>query len=123
MEINLTKKFSELTIQYEVFRRLRELKINCALEYSVRQPSNPKRLIRFDIIVFKSNGSVVCIVETKSYNSNRPANKQTKQFEKYSEFDVPIVYICSPYQIENGVQEIYNMYNLQYNSHNSLNNG
>lgn len=110
MKIDLTRKFSELTIQYEVFRRLRELKINCALEYSVRLPSNPKKLVRFDIIVFTSDGEVICIVETKTYNSNRSANKQTVQFSRYSEFDVPIIYICSPYQIEKGIQDIHKLY-------------
>jgi hypothetical protein len=104
MKIDIKKKLPEKMIQYEVFRILRELNISCILEYTTKLPSTGK-YVRFDIIVHRGD-DVVCIVETKTYNSDRPANKSTKQFSKYSEFNVPIVYICNPYQIINGVKEI-----------------
>ena len=118
MEYKPIKKYSEATIQAELYHRLRLLNIDCILEYPHLAPDN--RMARLDCVIVKDR-QIVAIVEikrrTKGYDY-----QNTRQFKKYSSFGVPLIYCFGYHQIDETIKKIQEIL-LNYNSNNYIKGG
>lgn len=92
------KRLPEANILAEFYCQCKTVGLQCVLEYTVYHS-------RLDAIIVK-DGFIVAIVEVKSYSTDRPPNTQTKQFEKYLRFGVPLFWITRFNQVSKVVSEI-----------------
>jgi hypothetical protein len=107
MEYVRPTRLPEANIQAEVYRRLKELNIECVLEYKF-----VKEKIRADVIVIKDN-KIICACEIKSkLYLNRPVNTTTKQFKKYFSLGIPIFYTGRLEKVDELINRIVNLYNI-----------
>lgn len=100
MKFNLTsQRISEANIQAEVYHRLRLAGIICYLEYKHQN-------CRFDMVIIKGD-VIVLIVEFKSRIRHiGRINTKGKQYQKYTAFDVPVIYCTNKSEIDDTVRVI-----------------
>lgn len=87
------KRVSEATIQAEFYHRCRESKIRCYLEYKYERS-------RFDAVLYDENKNIYAIVEFKSRTKECGINKDGRQYKKYSQYKIPIIYVMNIKAVE-----------------------
>ena len=92
------KRLPEANILAEFYCQCKAAGLNCFLEHTYRGS-------RFDAVIIKDD-FIVAIVEVKSYSNTRPPNTETKQFEKYRRFGVPLFWITRLSQVSEVVKGI-----------------
>ena len=98
LEFQEPKRFPEANILAEFYCQCKASGLHCVLEYTYYHS-------RFDAIIVK-DGLIVAVVEVKSYSNDRAPNTNTKQFEKYRRFGVPLFWITRFNQVPKVVSEI-----------------
>lgn len=78
------KRISEANIQAECYHRLRNLGINCYLEYKLQH-------CRLDMVIVVNENTIACIVEFKSRTKDLTLRKG-KQYTKYKALGFPLLY-------------------------------
>lgn len=100
MKLKIGKRISEANIQAEFYRKCLENKLNCYLEYKYDK-------CRFDAVLYhKYNKDIYAIVEIKSYIKKQSPNLNTKQLEKYSQYNIPIYVIGRIEDIDSTIEKI-----------------
>jgi len=88
MKYHHSKKKHEDNIKAELFLHLRNLGIPCVLEYRHCTPIG-QRNCRFDLVVLDAQKeNIILIVEVK--NGPNTIWPDSKQFARYSKFNVPV---------------------------------
>lgn len=99
MQFNFPKRLPEANIQAEIYRRCKELDIECYLEYKHEH-------CRFDIVIVRDE-LIIGIIEVK--NSVRTKiNKRTRQYKKYSSYGVPLHYCLGQNYVDSTINQIIN---------------
>ena len=92
------KKVSEATCVAECYYRLRLKNIPCALEYK-------KDNCRFDMVILNQKRNVIiAIVEFK--NKRKKEIKKSKQYYKYLNYNLPLLYYTKLGQMDDLVKKI-----------------
>ena len=88
-------KFTEFEVQATIWTALRQMGFNARGEIKTRFVCERKRsCCRFDILVYKQDGDVLCIIEIKSDKRKDLSNwSETRQGKRYAEFGVPVYLI------------------------------
>lgn len=91
-------RLAEASIQAILYGELQKLEIPCLLEVSFED-------CRFDCVILRGD-RVIAIIETKSYSNNREPNLKTKQYAKYSRYNVPVIYLTRQENVHDVICEI-----------------
>jgi hypothetical protein len=92
------RRLHSANIQAELYSRCQRLGLECYLEY-VHERN------RFDALIVHQ-GNIVCIIEVKSYTRDKPANRATKQIDKYSKYGVPVLMLVRMADVDQIINEI-----------------
>jgi hypothetical protein len=87
MKLIIKNKVSESNIQAEFFCKCREVGLNCYLEYTYEN-------CRFDAVLYDDEKNIYCIVEFKSYKTDKAEKLNTKQLCRYKKYNLPII-VCT----------------------------
>lgn len=87
-----SNRLPEANVQAELYRRCWNQGIKCILEHRHEG-------CRFDALILDSNYEAIAIVEVKNARKLRKPLLERKQYQKYSAFGVPVIYL-------NGYKEI-----------------
>jgi len=102
MEFKLYRgRISEGTIQAECYHRLRLLDIESHMEHRHEN-------CRFDLVIVK-DGNILAIIEFKNYArdySHRKRLRNSKQFQKYSSYGVPVIYCRKMEEVDQTIEKI-----------------
>jgi hypothetical protein len=101
------KRLREANIQAELYGRLKELGINCYLEYPYFAVGC-KRRFRADAAIYKNN-SIVCFVEVKSRRRPSQPNWFSKQLQHYRSTGLYVV-VCDNFNFEESITKIQELY-------------
>lgn len=100
MELKLKRKrISEANIQAEFYHQCRTLSIPCYLEY--KQDTSRFDAVIYDPITLK----ILIIIEIKNSKKSK-VNEETKQFNKYKKFNIPIMVIRNSNDIKEAIVNI-----------------
>lgn len=99
MELKFNR-VSEVSVQGEFYHRCRLADIPCYLGYKYEHSV-------FDCVIYdKDTKQILCLVEIKSYiNPIKEAHKG-KQFNKYSQYKIPLFYILRLEDIDLTIRKI-----------------
>lgn len=95
------KNISESLIQCELYRRCFEEGIDVYPEYSCEVNG---RRCRFDLVIILDE-EIIMIIEVKSRSSNYKIHRG-KQYEKYKQTGLPVIYCTNLEMIENTMNRI-----------------
>ncbi len=87
MKFIVKNKISESNIQADFFCKCRDVEINCYLEYTHED-------CRFDAVLYDDAKNIYCIIEFKSYKTDKLEKLNTKQLKKYEKYNLPII-VCT----------------------------
>lgn len=100
-------KIPEANIQAELYYQLKLIKIKSFLE-CVKYKNRIKS--KFDVAVLDNSGdNIIAIVEIKSWSNKATSmwsRKSQKQFKKYSEYGLPLLYCCGMQEIDLTIDSI-----------------
>lgn len=88
MNLYIGKRVAEATIQAEFYHLCRVNKIRCYLEYRYGRS-------RFDGVLYNEDKSIYAIIEFKSRYNTFKLNKDGRQFNKYMQYDIPLIYVVN----------------------------
>ena len=91
-------RISHTQLQAEFYRQCYNKGINIFCEYYYDD-------CRFDAVVYHKN-QVLILIEIKNYKKKRAPNLTTKQYAKYSRYNLPLYYIVNIDDIEPIVEKI-----------------
>ena len=112
MEFKVKYRVSDANIQAEVYHRLRNICIPCYLEYKYENS-------RFDMVILdKTMKNIIAIVEFKFYryvSSLKRDYRITKQYKKYSKYNLPLLYCRHKTEINRVINDIVRIYKNYHN--------
>ena len=80
------KRPAEANVQAYLFMKCYENGLNCYLDHLVQT----KRKHQLDAVIFDDSNNIICVIEVKSYKTERPGNRETKQLAKYKALGYPV---------------------------------
>lgn len=107
-EIQYPARTSEFEIQAELFQDLKQLgyDIHGEVPTSWNRRTGTKGA-RFDLVIFRNKRAAV-LIEVKSHlagRSHKPTT-QTKQYQRYSQYGLPVIYCTNLTQIEETIAKV-----------------
>ena len=107
MKIEYPIFISEFDTQAELCSRLKGLGYDVRGEVRLTDISQQKgyREFRFDLVVFKEKEAKI-IIEVKRNSKKEGFNYNTRQFKKYSLFNIPLIYCFGIEDIEDTIKKI-----------------
>jgi hypothetical protein len=113
LNIAKPKSYSEFEVQATLYAILKfNHKIDVRGEVSYKMPTYGELKAsssRFDLVIFK-NDKAICIIEVKNGKKEKQ-NTTTRQFKKYSQFGIKLVYCMNMNFVKQVAQEVLDFHN------------
>lgn len=93
------KRYDEHNLSSEIYHQLKLLGIRSHLEYKHENSI-------FDLIVLDAQDNIKFIVEVKNLEHKVKGRTNTKQFAKYIQYNIPIVFVYKLSQIAEAIEYI-----------------
>lgn len=107
MKFEVPKRLPEANIQAEFYHRCRLEGLRLCLEYKYEHS-------RFDCVMIGDDDSIYAIVEFKSKVKPIVKSYNTKQIQKYSQYNIPIVLCFSYKDIDYTISRCKELYRMVY---------
>ena len=98
MKFTKPNRIAEANIQAEFYHQCQLNGIECYLEYKHEHS-------RFDAVIIM-NEEIRFIVEFKSYKTDKKGKTNTKQLDKYRQYEIPLFLITRMNQIDEAIKFI-----------------
>lgn len=98
MKFKPNSRLSEANIQAEIYHQCKMYHIKCYLEYKHEHS-------RFDVVIVWKD-EIVCIIECKSYKTDKSGKTNTKQHAKYSQYSLPVFLVTRLEQVPQLISDI-----------------